>query len=210
MGRRLLDEVRRCGWDHPMSLKLVSASPDVAALAKPRLLYSLRKQLQEGPNSSITISHPQPLYTATTDDVLEHTITNAELPDAWQLLVLRADEPLATLEMRIERDSDGEESYHYAGVFIGPYTRSIYMALNRAEIIASETSLSYELRVLRIPTVYLYAVWLHAENSNLIIPCAPAPGPLEPNHEMEPDAVCDALRDLADKQSSGEYEGRLK
>lgn len=193
-----------------MPLKLASASPHIITLAKPRLLFSLRKQLPKKSAQSITISPPQPLYTATTADVLQHTITSAELPGAWQLLVRRAEQPFATLEMRIERHADGAEDYHYAGVFIGTYTHSIYGALDRAESIASYSTQLYELRVLRIPTVYLYAVWLHASNSDLIIPCAPAPKPLEPNQELESGAVCDALRDLAEKQASGEYGRRIK
>src|SRR5262245_2819607 len=37
---------------------------------------------------------------------------------------------------------------------------------------------SYELRVLRIPEIYLMATWLHSSDSDLVIPSAPAPSGL--------------------------------
>lgn len=185
-----------------MPLTFADASPRIASLAKPRLLRSLGEELSEG-SGELKMSPPQPLYSATTEDILRHTLVDAKVPDSWQLLVARGGEPFATVEMRVERHHDGTEEYVYAGVFTGGHAISIYEGLSVAESVCSHSLYSYELRVIRAPTVYLYAVWLHARDNDVIIPCAPAPAPLGANQPMEPDSVCTALRELAEQQASG-------
>ena len=47
----------------------------------------------------------------------------------------------------------------------------------------SQASGTYVVRMLRIPELYLMAIWLHAEQADRLIPIAPAPAPLKAGTE---------------------------
>jgi len=59
----------------------------------------------------------------------------------------------------------------------------------------------YELRILRIPSVYFYGLWLWRRDDAWLIPAAPAPAALRPNSAYREAELIDRLRDLAKERA---------
>ncbi|MEA2414921.1 MAG: hypothetical protein QOI58_1578 [Thermoanaerobaculia bacterium] len=147
---------------------------------------------------SIEIARPQPIYTAGLTDVLSGDLLGNVRLTSWQFLVLRARQPFGSGEVDVERGVGGTETLVYGGFHLGPYARSVVGTLHIAEGLPPVIERDYEVRILRIPTVFLYCVWLHSEgHDDLLLPCKPAPTPLVENNVLEPATIAAALRDLA-------------
>src|SRR4029450_4685921 len=56
-----------------------------------------------------------------------------------------------------------------------------------------------ELRLLKVPAVYLAALWLHGAKDDLLIPMGDPPGGLKPNEAYTEAAVKEALRGIVEQ-----------
>ena len=82
---------------------------------------------------------------------------------------------------------------------MGPYVAATKLALSSA---AKTNPEQHDLlvRMLRLPQIYVYALWLHDEanaNNDVIIPMAPAPAELPSGQTMTVAAFEDVIADLA-------------
>ena len=66
----------------------------------------------------------------------------------------------------------------------------------------------YELRLLKVPAVYLVALWLHRGGEDILIPMGDPPGSLKANRPYSEADVIAALRDIAirNKQFQDAYD----
>jgi hypothetical protein len=85
-----------------------------------------------------------------------------------------------------------------AAFFTGPYTKSLLDAIRQAESHPDDGG-PYELRVLRAPAVYLYAVWLHRESApsaDRLFVAAPAPLKMDTSHAFTEQELVNGLQPL--------------
>jgi hypothetical protein len=170
--------------------------------ALPRLREGLIPLLEQELGSrkvavEIEIAQPQPLYTTGLAAFASGNLLGDARLTSWQFLVLRARQPFGIAEVAVEEEQ-GMQRLVYAGFGMGPHSRSVIETLGVAERLPEIVARDYELRILRVPTVYLYCVWLHGdEGGDLFLPCDPAPSPLIPNEVVQAEAITSALHDFA-------------
>jgi len=124
-----------------------------------------------------TVSAPQRIFTVDLD-TLAHAerVEDTARATGWRFLVEEATEPVATAEVQ---DTTGAALP--AQLTEGQFVRSTAEGLRAAETLAPVEEVAFELRLVRVPALYLVALWLHAtEREDLFLPLEPAPAPFEP------------------------------
>ncbi len=122
---------------------------------------------------------PHPIYTLDLQDIIKaQTLSGARLI-GWRYLVGDAHStPLAA-------EVHSHASQHtFAGINEGPFTNQTRITLDMVEKNPLVQSGNYELRVLRIPALFVMALWLKdiSGNNDLIVPMAPTFTGIEAQH----------------------------
>lgn len=117
----------------------------------------------------------------------------AESPiTGWRYLV---DTPLGTVaSSEVAAEATGQPTV-FAQLNEGPFVESTARALRQIEEIPEVASGSYEVRMLKVPALYVAALWLkHLDgDDDLIVPLDPAPGFLEAGRAYREGEFLDAL-----------------
>jgi hypothetical protein len=86
----------------------------------------------------------------------------------------------------------------FLGLTHGPFTAATIEALTAAEKFPTVAKSDYELRLLKVPSVYLVALWLHGDD-DILVPMASPPGGLKKNRAYSEGQVIKALSEIAAK-----------
>jgi hypothetical protein len=147
---------------------------------------------------NLSLSQPHRVYTATAADVLAGSILSSAKEDSWRYLVFsNGDEAVAAVEV-ISRDGGAMELAH---INEGPFVAGTVEAIAAAADRLANDPHDFELRLLRIPSLYLIALWLHANDADEVIPIAPAPAGLQAGETIAEAALAAALRPLAEQRT---------
>src|SRR5205814_7734225 len=73
----------------------------------------------------------------------------------------------------------------FLGLTHGPFTGATVEALHAAERMPKVAAADYDMRLLKIPAVYLAALWLHADNDDILIPMGNPPAGRSEEHTSE-------------------------
>lgn len=174
------DEVRQAAADH------------VHQLATPRGVFpALRDVVRE----ELTLVAPHRIYTAGLDALLERGLDGAAFT-GWRYLVADRDRVVASAELA----GDAGES---PLLNEGPYVASTATAINELEQLPEVTTGDFELRLLKVPALYIAAAWLVGDQ-RLVIPLAPAPSFLQPGRPYSESDFTAALREPAQRVLASE------
>ena len=77
-------------------------------------------------------------------------------------------------------------------------------AIEAAEKLEAMQHKNYELRILRAPVVHLYAVWLHADDEDILIPAAPTPSQLQADRPYTERELVKKLAPLAHRRAQAD------
>jgi hypothetical protein len=149
-----------------------------------------------GSFASVSTSAPHPVYHAGLDAVLEGSLVTSAQFSCWRYLLLDDDRILAAAE--IQPGSEEVETT-FLGVSTGKSVRSTVRAIARAERIEEVRENDYELRLLRIPSLYVVALWLHSED-DLFVLIPPTPRRLVPYSVHSAEQLINALHGLASER----------
>ncbi len=145
-------------------------------------------------------SEPHPVYVATLDDLASGKLLAAAKQTGWRYLLAHNDEIVAEAELTPERRAAKgkkgakHEELAFAGLTHGPFTGATVDGLHAAERLPQVEKADYELRLLKVPAVYLVALWLHGGNEDLLVPLGQPPAGLKKNKAYSEAAVIRALR----------------
>jgi hypothetical protein len=167
---------------------LAKAQTGVAAFLDDEIGYA------ESGSDTFDITRGHPLYVTPLDDFVEGNLIAGAQFSSWQFIVLRQRNEFGLAEVAPE---DDDNVFEFAGLGLGPYATSLPATISIAEELPEVAARAYELRVLLVPPLYLYCVWLHADDDDLLLACDPAPEPLIPNVILRPEEVVSALRAFA-------------
>jgi hypothetical protein len=184
-----------------MTLRPAEPSPEVvetvrshlAALAE-RPEYQGRGVAQSEP-SELELAVPHDVYTLGLDRLAAGVSIRDAEPVGQRFLVLDGDTPISSAEVTPEGgDFQANE---------GPYVAATAAAIEQAEQDPELSDGRYELRLLRIPALYLMALWLKDDegDGDLVIPLDPAPEPLEPGRHYRPDELMEELARMAEART---------
>jgi len=145
-------------------------------------------------------SEPHPVYVATLDDLAAGKLLAAAKQTGWRYLLAQNDEVVAEAELakgrRTAKGAKGakREALAFAGLTHGPFTGATVDGLHAAERLPQVEKADYELRLLKVPAVYLVALWLHGSNEDLLVPLGQPPAGLRKNKAYTEAGVIRALR----------------
>lgn len=170
----------------PQGLPIVRAAVGGLISDAATVFHALREAAPE----NLTVAAPQPVYVMTLKNVAAgNGLTQAVLV-GWRYLVLDAERSLVAAEVNTDNP---EETVEFAHVNQGPYVESTIAAINFAEGIQEVQEDDYELRLLKIPALYVVTLWLQGKSA-ILVPLAPCPPELNPNSAYSEEAFIDILR----------------
>jgi hypothetical protein len=145
-------------------------------------------------------AEPHPVFFVPLDALSEGKLLGAATHTSWRYLIVRGETAIAEAELSAkQRGSKGgsAKELEFLGLTQGPFTIGTIEALSAAEKLDRVAKADYELRLLKVPGVYLVALWLHGENDDLLIPIGDPPGGLKKNRPYSEGDVIKGLREIA-------------
>ncbi|MGZ8709867.1 MAG: hypothetical protein ACXW5U_13415 [Thermoanaerobaculia bacterium] len=144
------------------------------------------------------VTQPIPIHTAQLQEFLE---TNQSLLShspftGWQYLIFRQGKPVASAEL-----ISAERGLEYGGLDEGSLARDVVDAIRFAERLREVQTSRYEIRILRVPSLWLDAVWLALQGRDLLIPIHDPPSPLKTDRTYGEQELVKALRPLAEQRA---------
>ncbi|HXH39920.1 MAG TPA: hypothetical protein VNN08_14920 [Thermoanaerobaculia bacterium] len=192
-----------------MPIHLPAAPDDASQAARAQLSSILSAPHAEGEGQlqamslaatagTLTLSQPHRVYLATAADVVAGAILSSAKEDSWRYLVINnSDEAVAAVEV-IARGGGPMELAH---INEGPFVAGTVDAIANAEEQVRNAPRDFEVRLLRIPSLYLIALWLHASDTDGLIPIAPAPAGLVAGVAITEAELAATLRPLAEQRT---------
>jgi len=151
----------------------------------------------------VSHSEPHPVYVAGLDDLADGKLLAAAKQTGWRYLLVHGDAAVGEAELSAEtRAPRGAKSARskepqFLGLTHGPFTAATIDALHAAERLPQIEKADYELRLLKVPAVYLVALWLHSGSEDILIPLGQPPAGLKKNRPYTEAGIIRALRATA-------------
>ena len=89
----------------------------------------------------------------------------------WRFLIQHNGHAIASAETAPGPDGTHEVSHFNEG----PYVAATDKALTSVRNLPHLKAAGFDLRLLRIPALYMMALWLHSPTTDLLVPLAPSP-----------------------------------
>lgn len=136
----------------------------------------------------VQVAQPHRVYVVREDALKNGEWLAAAEPSTWRYLLIEKDAGFAAVEL-IERNG----ALTFAAMEEGPFVQSTIDVLVRAERLDDVRRGDFELRLLKIPSRYLVALWLHSDARDLLLPLPPAPSGVEAARACTPDELINRL-----------------
>jgi len=148
----------------------------------------------------VDVAAPHMLYTVDLDELIEHRSLTTARPAAWRYLIVKDDTLVGSAELATGKDKYSAE--RLASTSQSPFDEETNIVLAVASALPEVERGSFEVGVLRIPAIYVMALWLRDQEgtANLFIPMKPAPSPLEAHVPYPEKRFVSILIDLARPQ----------
>jgi hypothetical protein len=155
------------------------------------------RRLAAAAPAALAVAAPHDVYSLGLEDLAAGRGLEAAEWVSRRCLILDGDHPIAAAELP---DPDGANGFTTTE---GRFAATTATAIQGAEDAPGE----YELRLLRIPALYLMALWLKDRNGtdDVLVPLDPAPAELQPNERYSDQQLLERLRDRA--RSRLEFDG---
>jgi len=152
-----------------------------------------------GTRSSPAVSMPVRVFNVGADAIAAGKGLAAAQPTGW-LVTLSADgEVRGTIELIPAKPArKGEapsEAVRFGGFSTGPLHRALAAAIEAATKAAGRSKV--QLAVLRVPALYLMALWLRDDKGDRLVPIPPSPPPLKAGETYPASRALDSLQQAA-------------
>lgn len=156
---------------------------------------------------TLDLATPHPVYNLGLDDLAQRRGLGAAQQTGWRFLVTADTAIVATAEVAAGTASHAGQFSHFNS---GPFVPATTETQARAEQLPEVKAGTYELRLLRVPALYVMALWLKdlRGHDDLLLPMAPAPAPLEATHTYTAEEFTELLAVPAQQRQLQEPPGR--
>ncbi|MBA4148855.1 MAG: hypothetical protein H0X66_12135 [Verrucomicrobia bacterium] len=124
----------------------------------------------------LRISEPDTSYFVRLDELISGRLCAAAQLNSWRFLLSNGDEVIGEVELNANEKRG--KLMEFVAIHQTHFSAASVQALKKAEKLTKENG-QYEVRQLKIPSVYLVAIWFHSETDDLIVPLPPAPNGIE-------------------------------
>jgi hypothetical protein len=153
-----------------------------------------------------SVSAPHQTYFVRLDDLAKGLLLEAAKPVAWRYLIYV--EGQAVAEIELTNPDHGEPTF--LAFHEGPFANASDLALSTANALTKFKKTNWEVRYLKIPSVYFAAIWLHGKQDDSLIPLMTPPPGLKVNSPYSEAKVISALSGVARKTQQFERKQRPK
>jgi hypothetical protein len=129
------------------------------------------RALSAARKGQLALSTPHQVFTMGLDDITSGGGLDRARPVGWRFLIEEGGRLIASAETTLLPDGTHEVSQTTEGPFVAGTDEAVKTVRNLPELAAD----GFELRLLRIPALYVWALWLHAPATDLLVPIAPSP-----------------------------------
>jgi hypothetical protein len=129
------------------------------------------KALRGARKDQLDISTPHQVFTMGLDDITSGAGLDRAQPVGWRYLVEEGGQLIASAETTLAPDGTHEVSQFTEGPFVAETDKAVKAVRKLPQLEAA----GFELRLLRIPALYVMALWPVAPATDLLVPLAPSP-----------------------------------
>jgi hypothetical protein len=129
------------------------------------------KALRGARKDHLALSAPHQVFTMGLDDITSGAGLDRARPVGWRFLIEEDGKLIASAETTPAPDGTHEVSHFNEG----PFEAATDNAMKAVRKLPQLQAVDYELRLLRIPALYMMALWLHAPATDLLVPLSPSP-----------------------------------
>ncbi|HQR70465.1 MAG TPA: hypothetical protein PLE54_07675 [Burkholderiaceae bacterium] len=154
-----------------------------------------------GLRAKTAVSTPVRVYNLGADAIAAGKGLAAAKPTGWLSTLVTDGEVRGTIELVAQRGRKGAsaEGLRFGGFTSGPLQRELAASVARARESASRAEV--HLAVLRVPALYLLALWLRGDNGDRLVPVPPCPPALKPGEHYVAERalamLAESARDVA-------------
>jgi len=174
-----------------MPLKVVKPSAAVTDAIREHIFQTASlgrfrtRRLASAAPSGLSLAAPHQMYNLGLADIKGNNPVAKAKPTAWRYLVVENNSVIAAAEaVQKTRSAKPQFSSTNEGPFVDSMARAIEVAEHLPEVQAGQ----FEFSVLRVPALYLIALWLQGSGSkskgDIFIPLAPAPPGMKAGQHM--------------------------
>jgi hypothetical protein len=147
---------------------------------------------------NLSLTAPHRVFTGELSTLADAEDANAAfVHTAWRMLVEEAGEVYAAAECH--GFPQAPDSSVTTELNRGPFVQATASVIAEMEGHPQFRDADYELRLLRVPALYLVALWLHGEDGGYSVPLPPAPTPFEARRPYDIDVFMGHVREEARK-----------
>lgn len=171
-----------------MPLEPIPVPPDVVSAARSHLTRMAQRRgfrtrgLAEALPLTLALAAPHPVFTIGLRTVDGTDPLPRARGTAWRFLVRSGARPVAAAEVVNKK---GEAIFSHTNE--GPFVEGTVRALEAVEPMDRVRSGNFELALLRVPALYVMALWLRDRSQNgsdLVVPMDPAPAGMPTNRPL--------------------------
>jgi hypothetical protein len=181
-----------------MPLKTIQARADhVESVRRAIQAISPRGAFAALSPARLHTSVPHPVYLLKLEDLAKGKSVSSAARVGTRFLLVQDGKPVAAAELREPgpRTAPVTAGNSPAQLNRGPFVQGTQTAIEHAETLHEVRSSDYELRLLRVPALYLEALWLHGpQGADIVIPVEPAPPELVAGRSYSPSELVGALQ----------------
>jgi hypothetical protein len=153
--------------------------------------------LQDIRSEELSAVDPHQSYYVALKDIVSGHLLDAARATAWRYLIIKGNSAVA--EAELNADEKAGKLLNFIGLYQSPFAQATLAALRIAENLPQVKKQDYELRYLKIPSLYLAAIWLHGQADDILIALEPAPAGLKANQPYSQSEVIKLLKSTAQK-----------
>jgi hypothetical protein len=129
------------------------------------------KALRKARKEDLDVSTPHQVFVMGLNDITSGGRLETAQPVGWRYLIEESGQLIASAETSSAPDGTEEVSAFTEGPFVAATDKAVKAIRKLPKLEAA----GYELRLLRIPALYVMALWLHSLVDDLLIPLEPSP-----------------------------------
>ncbi|WP_216911497.1 hypothetical protein [Nocardia noduli] len=129
------------------------------------------KALRGAAKDQLDLSTPHQIFTLGLDDITTGSGLEAARPVGWRYLVVDGTQIIASAETTLAPDGTQEMARFTEGPFVLATDKALKVVRKLPQLAAA----GFDLRLLRIPALYVMALWLHSPITDILAPLEPSP-----------------------------------
>ncbi|UGT43846.1 hypothetical protein LTV02_10850 [Nocardia yamanashiensis] len=129
------------------------------------------KALKSARKEQLALTTPHEVFTMGLDDLAAGAGLDRAESVGWRYLVSDGNQVIASAETAPAADGSQEVSQFTEGPFVLGTDKAVKVVRKLPQL----EKKGYELRLLRIPALYVMALWLHSPSDDLLVPLEPSP-----------------------------------